>query len=594
MNNSNNIVLNKILKNAEKERIKLKHPYVGSEHLFMALIKSDNPLTKLLKDYDITYDIFKKELLLVVGKCKKDNLDNLYTPLLRKIIRRYENKTIDLRDDDNIYENLFISILDEGEGIAIRILLKMNIDLDDLYVNLKERQRLHEMRESNSVGIYLNSRVNMNENIYGREEEINKIILTLSRKKKCNPLLIGPAGIGKTALVEELVRRINKNEVTDSLKNTKVFMIEMGSLISGTKYRGEFEERLNKIIKEVINDKKSIIFIDEIHSMIGAGGAEGAINAGDILKPYLARGDFKCIGATTNSEYNNSILKDKALARRFEVINLNEPSKEDMYNLLIKVKKEYEDFHNIKISNKIIKRLIDLSDSYMKSIVNPDKSIDLLDSACAYAKLNNNKDILDEDDILNTIIYKTNNYLINNKNLVNKIVLSLKNKVQEIELKRLKNTLIEETNKPKSILIDSDDIKNIILGNLGNINVVNIDLNKYSDNLFKDSNNIDIKESIFNSLIDKPFSLIYINHINFVNKHILDEISKINKTGELVYKYNERIYFNNSIIVVSTDDDISYQTGFNKTLKQNKLPDSFIDSFRCILHTKKQKEISLT
>ena len=522
--------LNNILKDAEKERIKLKHPYVGSEHLFMSLIKNENNLTCILKNYGITYELFKKELLFVVGKCKKDNLDNLYTPLLRKIIKRYENKIKNIKQDQYIYENIFIAILDEGEGIAIRILLKMNVDLDELYVNLKEKQKLFEMRESNNVGIYLNSTINMNECIYGREEELNKVILTLSRKKKCNPLLIGPAGVGKTALIEELVRRINKKLVPDSLKNSKVFMIEMGSLISGTKYRGEFEERLNKIIKEIINDKNSIIFIDEIHSMIGAGGAEGAINAGDILKPYLARGEVKVIGATTTNEYNNSILTDKALARRFELINIKEPSESDMYKLLIKVKKEYESFHNIKISNKILKRLIELSNFYMKNIVNPDKSIDLLDSACAYTKLNSSTNTLTENDLIKTIIYKTNNYLINNDFLVNKIISLLSCDLKTENLNDLKNTLSEESFKPKSILIEDDKIKNIIVDNLNNINIINIDLNKCGESIFKNINNIEIKDSIFNSIVDNPFSLIYINHISSVSRAVLDEISKINTT----------------------------------------------------------------
>ena len=584
--------LNNILKDAEKERIKLKHPYVGSEHLFMSLIKNENNLTCILKNYGITYELFKKELLFVVGKCKKDNLDNLYTPLLRKIIKRYENKIKNIKQDQYIYENIFIAILDEGEGIAIRILLKMNVDLDELYVNLKEKQKLFEMRESNNVGIYLNSTINMNECIYGREEELDKVILTLSRKKKCNPLLIGPAGVGKTALIEELVRRINKKLVPDSLKNSKVFMIEMGSLISGTKYRGEFEERLNKIIKEIINDKNSIIFIDEIHSMIGAGGAEGAINAGDILKPYLARGEVKVIGATTTNEYNNSILTDKALARRFEVINIKEPSESDMYKLLIKVKKEYENFHNIKISNKILKRLIELSNFYMKNIVNPDKSIDLLDSACAYTKLNSSTNTLTENDLIKTIIYKTNNYLINNDFLVNKIISLLSCDLKTENLNDLKNTLSEESFKPKSILIEDDKIKNIIVDNLNNINIVNIDLNKCGESIFKNINNTEIKDCIFNSIVDNPFSLIYINHISSVSRAVLDEISKINTTGELTCKYNEKIYFNNAILIASIDDECNYTAGFSKRVLRNNLPVTFVNSFSCNLIGSKQKEIS--
>ena len=592
MNEYKNINLDVILNNSEKERLKLKHPYVGSEHLLLALLKYKNSLTEFLLSYDLTYESFKRELIQVVGQCKKDNPDSLYTPLLRKIIKRYENKYKGNYNDQNIYENLFISLLDEGEGIAIRIMLKMNIDLDDLYVTLKDKQKISLMEESNKVGIFLNNSVDMNESVVGRENELNKIILTLSRKKKCNPILIGPAGVGKTALVEELARRINRGEVPNNLKNNKIFMIEMGSLISGTKYRGEFEERLNKILKELINDKKSIIFIDEIHSMIGAGGAEGAINAADILKPYLARGNIKCIGATTTSEYNESILKDKALARRFEVINVLEPSKDDMHLLLSKIKNEYEKFHNIKIPNQLIDKLIDISDKYIKNIVNPDKCIDLLDSSCAYSKMYGSSNELKLNDIINTIIYKTNNKLINNKKLSKKIINDLKEIISKENSKKLFLTLNESSNLPKSILTDSDEVKRIIVKNLDNINVITIDLEKYSDNYMKNIFDKPINESIFYSLIDNPYSLVFIKHVNNASNLILDEISKINTEGYITYKYNEKIYFNNAILIASTDDEILFHTGFNRNKISSKLPINFINSFRCTLYTNKEKEIS--
>ena len=338
--------------------------------------------------------------------------------------------------------------------------------------------------------------------------------------------------------------------------------------------------------------------------MIGAGGAEGAINAGDILKPYLARGEIKCIGCTTTSEYNNSILKDKALARRFEVINIKEPTKNEMYKLLAKVKCEYEEFHKIKISNKLIRRLVDLSDYYMKNIINPDKSIDLLDSSCAYAKMNSNSMELTEDDIINTLKYKTNNKLINNKYLIKNILNDLSNITSKDNILHLKETLNEESNLPKSILIDNDEIKNIFIRNLEDINIINLDLNKYNSVVVNKYNFLNrnlylknifdkpISESIFYSLVEKPFTLIFINHINDASKFILDEITKINKEGFITYKYNEKIYFNNAIIIASTDDDIIFQTGFNKRVLNYKLPQNFLDSFKCIIKETKLKEIS--
>lgn len=567
-----NNTLNKILSIAEKERYNLKHPYVGSEHLFLSLLKTNNYVSNYLKDYNVTYSSFKKELVNVIGQCSRYSNDNLYTPLLRKIIKRSE--TINKKYDD-IHENLFMSLLDEGEGIAIRILLRMDVDLDDIYMKLKEKEKLNLMEESNKVATILNDVINLKDKVICREKEIEKIILSLTRKKKCNPLLIGPAGVGKTAIVEELARRIEKNLVPDNLKGYKIYMIEMGSLISGTRYRGEFEERLNRIIKEIINSKKTIIFIDEIHSMVGAGGAEGAINASDILKPYLARGDIKCIGATTQNEYYNSILKDNALTRRFDIINISEPSKDDMYKLLIGVKKEYESFHNIKIPNKLIKKIVDLSDYYLKNIVNPDKSIDLLDSSCAYAKMSN-KLYLDEDDIVNTVYYKTNNLLIKNNEFSGKLSKNLLNYFDKNTVKKIIYFLKLKNNLPKSFLINNKFIEKIFEKELININVINIDLNIINDSLFSGKN---INESIFSSLVEKPYSLVNITNIDSTNKKIIDEIVQINKDGFFELKSKEKIYFNNAIIICCTNSNVFYETGFNQTIKTSKLDKELVNSF---------------
>lgn len=578
-----NKILENILNIAEEERCNLKHPYVGSEHLFLAILKSKNIISNYLKNYNLTYSLFKKELVDVVGRATIASSTNLYTPLLRKIIKRSETTNQSVED---IYERLFISMLDEGEGIAIRIMLRMDIDLDEIYLDLKEKEKLNSMEESNKVGILLNNNIDLNESVLCREKEIEKLILTLSRKKKCNPLLIGPAGVGKTAIVEELVRRIEKNKVPEYLKNTKVYMIEMGSLISGTKYRGDFEERLNKIIKEVINYKKAIIFIDEIHTMVEAGGAEGAVNASNILKPYLARGDIKCIGATTNLEYNNSILKDKALARRFDIINVLEPSNDEMILLLNSVKKEYEKYHQIKIPKGIIKKLIDLSDQYIKNISNPDKSIDLLDSSCAYAKLKN-KSSLSEEDIVNTIYNKTNNILVKNKEFIYNLSRNLKNHFSKETLYKITSVFNKTCNLPISIIINSDDIKSIITKELGNINIIDVDLKDYPSSLFINKN---INETILSSLVERPYSLINIRNVDKAGKVVIDEIIKINKEGFINLNHNEKIYFNNAIIMLNLNQNDVYQTGFNKTIKNKFISDELIKSFRLDLRNITLKE----
>ena len=391
MFNNFGFIGSKLLKDAEEERKALSHPYVGSEHLLLAILKNDSNTKEILKDFGLTYKRFRNELIDIVGIPKKNIEVNLYTPLLKRILA---NALSDAKENNKgvvTESHMLIAMLDEGEGIAIRIMISMNINLDDLYDELKVKPQdiKTEKLEILNIGQVLNDKVDEFDEVIGREKEINSIIEVLLRKKKSNPLLIGPAGVGKTAIVEELARKIKNKEVPLSLINKKIIDLPMGDLVSGTKYRGEFEERLTKIIKEVIKNKNIILFIDEVHTMVNAGGAEGAINAGDILKPYLARGELKVIGATTTEEYERFIAKDKALERRFETILIKEPDLEETKEILMGLKPSYEAHHHLKISEKNIDDITMLASKYLFKKKNPDKTIDLLDSVCAYIKRKN-------------------------------------------------------------------------------------------------------------------------------------------------------------------------------------------------------------
>lgn len=403
----------KILKEAEKERYSLSHPYVGSEHLLLAILKENTLLKNKLKEYNLTYNNFREELVKIVGIPKKNIDVNLYTPLLKRII---SSALSDAKENNNgtVTENHFlIAMLDEGEGIAIRIMIGMGINIDELYDDLKVKPNdLQNCKlELYNVGTVLNDKVDNLDQVIGRDKEIDSLIEILLRKKKSNPLLIGPAGVGKTAIVEELARRIKKRCVPAVLENKIIVELPMGDLVSGTKYRGEFEERLTKIIKEVIKNKNIILFIDEVHTIANAGGAEGAINASDILKPYLARGDIKVIGATTIREYEKFIAKDKALERRFEVIKVEEPSLEETKDILMGLKDAYAKHHNIKITNEIIEKIVYLGNKYLYQKKNPDKTIDLLDSICAHVKrksVSKDKEMELERELKELMIFKEN------------------------------------------------------------------------------------------------------------------------------------------------------------------------------------------
>ncbi len=483
-----------ILKGAEEEKDKLNHPYVGTEHLLLSILKNDNDISDYLKKYDLTYDIFYKEILMVVGTSSKKNNVILYTPMLKRVIN---NALDNAKEDNNGYvlpKHLILSLLEEGEGIGVRLLVGMNVDIDKIYEDLnKNIIKNKKSLDIYEIGVLLNDYVDDNEVVVGRGKEIDLIIETLLRKKKNNPILLGDAGVGKTAIVEELTRRIKRREVPDSLYDAKIVSLEMGSLVSGTKYRGEFEEKLTKIIKELENNPKIILFIDEIHSMVNAGGAEGAITAGDIFKPYLARGVIKCIGATTKEEYLKYFSKDKALMRRFEIINIDEPTKEEVKDILLKVKKEYEYHHKVKISNNIIDKIIYYTDNFITNKKYPDKAIDFLDSVCSRVKVNHNyldikKELYDELNNLDNIkkeVLKNNDY---EKALaIYKKEEILKNKINNYNKKRI--NVINE----KDIIDVLEDKTNIILSK-DKLKFLNI----FKDNVNKELYNMDkyIKELV--------------------------------------------------------------------------------------------------
>lgn len=390
----------KVLLNAKKEMSDLKHPYVGSEHLLLAILSNNNlEVTQRLNDLGLTYDSLKKEIIKVVGKGNISNDWFLYTPLLKRII---ENATIDCReskDKEVTVLHLFLSLLEEGDGVAIRILVGMNIDVDLLYdefsnnfVVKKSKNKKGLMIEEFSVDLNKECLDGNIDPVIGRDNEINRVIEILSRRGKNNPLLIGDAGVGKTAIVEGLAERITLGLVPTNLLNKRILSVSMSSLIAGTKYRGEFEERVNKIVKEVEQNQDIIMFIDEIHTLVGAGGAEGAIDASNILKPALARGKLHLIGATTKEEYAKFLEKDKALDRRFQQIIIEEPDKNKTKDILLKLREIYESYHHTIISDEIVDFIVDSSDLYLKNRNFPDKAIDILDEVCAKTVLNKTKE----------------------------------------------------------------------------------------------------------------------------------------------------------------------------------------------------------
>ena len=491
----------KILTSARKEMYELKHPYIGSEHLLLALLKEKNNISKKLLEYNLDYEILKEEIIKIVGIGSKASEWFLYTPLLKRII---ENSIIDSKENNNgvvTIEHIFSSLLEEGEGIAIRIMLGMNIDLEELYnefaYKLVNRNKCKKNKKLllEELGVDLTKKALNNEldPVIGREKEIKRVLEILSRRTKNNPLLIGEAGVGKTAIVEELSKMIASGDVPMNLKNKRIISLDMATTVAGTKYRGEFEERIRKILKEIEENDDIILFIDEIHTLVGAGGAEGAIDASNIFKPALARGKLRCIGATTIDEYKKFIETDGALERRFQKVNVETPNKETVKEILLKLKSLYEQFHLVSISDEILDLIIDLSEKYIYDRNQPDKAIDLLDEVCAKVSLTESKEFKKYNTLnkeLQNILKEKNNAIIDSNfdeaaiykekenilmDKINKLELKLykKNKYNDVTKEDVANVVNIKTKIPVYELLNDNitvidklekNLKNTIIG----------------------------------------------------------------------------------------------------------------------------------
>lgn len=638
MYNNYSLEVKRIFKNAEKIAMDLNHPYIGTEHLLLSLINNDDKIKKTLLKYDLTYDEFLDELLLVVGTSENKKCTCIYTPLLKRVI-----KTADEISKNKMMEpmHLLEAILEEGEGIAIRIIISMGIDIDKLYDEIKKKHKKGNTKlELYNIGKDM-SEINSDDILVGREKELNLIIETLLRKNKNNPLLIGPAGVGKSAIIEELARRIKNGSVPNKLKDKKIVSLEMSSLVAGTKYRGEFEEKLNKVIKEIEENPEIILFIDEIHTMANAGGAEGAINASDILKPYLARGKVKIIGATTTNEYNKFIAKDKALSRRFEIIKINEPTIKETENILSKIRPSFEKHYNIRITEENIKNIVSLTDRYVLDRFNPDKSIDLLDSVCAMKEVESTKekDISKlKEKLLNIVKKKENMVKKNNfdealKYRSMEIKLQEKidkeentpNKITEKDIKEM----LERKNNIPFIENNFEDLENYLLDNIiGQNNVIKEIINalkqkeedlpvsilltgstgvgktktvkeiaKYLDiplirlDLSEYNESVSITrligasagyvgyddENIFEKVRMNPHSIILLDELEKAHPNVINLFLQILDEGYVTNSKGEKIDFKNTYIFMTSNAMVNQKIGFMKG--KSNYQDSFSKEF---------------
>ncbi|PTJ97741.1 ATP-dependent Clp protease ATP-binding subunit, partial [Mammaliicoccus sciuri] len=395
----------RVLAHAQEEAMRLNHSNIGTEHLLLGLMKEPEGIAaKVLDAFGITEEKVTKEVENLIGQGQEQVGAIHYTPRAKKVIELSMDEARKLNHTFVGTEHLLLGLIRENEGVAARVFANLDLNITKARAQVVKSLGSPEQGSKNAQttknqatptldGLARDLTVIAQDGtldpVVGRSDEITRVIEVLSRRTKNNPVLIGEPGVGKTAIVEGLAQAIVQNEVPETLKGKRVMSLDMGTVVAGTKYRGEFEERLKKVMEEIHQAGNIVLFIDELHTLIGAGGAEGAIDASNILKPALARGELQCIGATTLDEYRKYIEKDAALERRFQPVTVDEPNTEDSISILKGLRDRYEAHHRINISDEAIEAAVNMSDRYISDRFLPDKAIDLIDEASSKVRLRN-------------------------------------------------------------------------------------------------------------------------------------------------------------------------------------------------------------
>ncbi len=392
------------LLNAKEEAMKFRHNYIGTEHLLIGLaMQKDTVAAELLSQMNIDEEYIRVAILSMVGNGEEEGPVLGYTPRMKKVLEDSIVMANELNQGYVGSEHLLLGLLKEGNGVAANILLNAGVNFETVKEKVVERisssgykkqpsqhsasESADEMIEKYTIDMTQLAKQGKLDPVVGRSREIDRVIQILSRRTKNNPCLIGEPGVGKTAIAEGLAQKMSEGDVPETLRDKQLISLDLSLMIAGAKYRGEFEERLKSLIDEIKENGNAILFIDEIHTVIGAGAAEGAVDAANILKPALARGEIKVIGATTIDEYRKHIEKDAAFERRFQPVDVEEPTPEEAVQILMGLRDKYEAHHRLKITDEAIESAVKLSVRYITGRFLPDKAVDLIDEAASKIRM---------------------------------------------------------------------------------------------------------------------------------------------------------------------------------------------------------------
>lgn len=460
--------LNRLTGQARRESYSLSHDYIGVEHLLLALMKTGSLATKALEEAGANYELLRSIVINNIGKGSAVRPAKEYSNKVRQIFDRArlfaqkrkkisaseEDVLLAILNDDDSFTNLMFMLSGLDKKIIRDNLIRLQKEekssntSNNLSENLKKfAKNLNEMAEAGKI-----------DPVIGREDEVERVIQILLRRTKNNPILIGDPGVGKTAIIEGLAQRIVEGKVPFVMKEKTIVSLDLASMIAGTKYRGDFEDRLKKLFGELEQREDVVLFIDEFHMVLGAGASEGSMDAANILKPILAKGDIQIIGATTIDEYRKHVEKDQALTRRMQPVHVEEPNKDDTIKIIEGLKDKYEDHHKVEITDEAIKAAVDLSQRYIQDRFLPDKAIDVIDEACSKERIKNykeNKNQVSKKEILDKLV-EEKNMAINEQNFEK--AASLRDQINETREKLEK----EKEEKKTDLKISFDEVAKIV------------------------------------------------------------------------------------------------------------------------------------
>lgn len=574
----------KLIALAESIAFELGQSGVGSEHLLLSFLKvKDNKLRILLEKEGISYSSMYDEIVSLFGKKNTKPFYMEYTTVFKKVLENAITLSKKKQEDKVSIDALAVALIETSDSVAFELLNKKCKNINKIKEEIKSQIKRSSELDSVFDLTNLNQKALKKQPILiHRENDIKSLIEILLRKQKQNAIIIGEPGVGKTALVEYLAHLINKGEVPLLLKDKTIYELDIASIIAGTKYRGEFEEKLKKILKKVKDDKNAIVFIDEIHNIVGAGGAEGAIDASNIIKPYLSRGDICCIGATTYDEYVKLFEKEKALERRFQIVKLQEPTKEQTIDILLALKDEFCKYHNIKIENERLNDVVNLCSLYVFDRHFPDKAIDVLDMACVRCKNLNEKQLCKQN-IIDVIEdnYKVKIEIVNkakvlqdelNKQLLGqqKAIKTICDHIRYIELG------LSDYNRPLGVFLfvgatgvgKTESTKQIAKYYFGSENkFIKLDMSEYNDSASVNKLigsppgyvGYEKQSLLVDHIRNNPHSVIVLDEVEKAHRDVLDVFLNVFDEGYFFDANKRKIDFTNSIIIMTSNLGFSEQ-----------------------------------